>query len=227
MISKVLFRLAKVHALGKLVGFFFEHFSALIPVRRVARTERVLAFYHPKPVWKNHVVLVPKKAVGSLLHLSAEGLLPYAPAIFLAARDVVSGLNFKEGGYTLCANGGPRQEVQQVHFHLFTGTYLVNKFEKDSAHELLRRGSEIAVVRPHRPDWEIHVAIIPTGRRLTLPSLGGESEALLKEVVSVLPSLDKEFNLAGRGYTLVVQDRGAEELAFHIIAGKAIRAVAG
>src|SRR5881227_3661472 len=119
MLSKVLFKLAKTAFMGRIVGTGFAYFSFLIPVKKVRETALVLAFYHPKPAWANHLVFVPKKSIGTLLDLGQPGNIKYVPAIFSAARDVIAELELNIVGYVFCANGGPRQEVGQVHFHLF------------------------------------------------------------------------------------------------------------
>jgi len=49
-----------------LIGWIFAHMSFAIPVKRLRETETLLAFYHPKPAYQFHVLLVPKKSVTSL-----------------------------------------------------------------------------------------------------------------------------------------------------------------
>ncbi len=46
--------------------------SALLPVKRLRETDTLLAFHHPRPTYAFHVLLVPKKAVGSLMELNAS-----------------------------------------------------------------------------------------------------------------------------------------------------------
>ena len=45
----------------KLVGWMFTDMSFAIPVKRLRETEMLLAFYHPKPSYPLHVLLVPKQ----------------------------------------------------------------------------------------------------------------------------------------------------------------------
>ena len=52
--------------LAPLIGWIFTYMSFVIPVKRLRETETLMAFYHPKPSYKFHVLLVPKKAVASL-----------------------------------------------------------------------------------------------------------------------------------------------------------------
>jgi diadenosine tetraphosphate (Ap4A) HIT family hydrolase len=52
-----------------LIGWIFAHMSFAIPVKRLRETETLMAFYHPKPAYPFHVLLVPKKAIASLRSL--------------------------------------------------------------------------------------------------------------------------------------------------------------
>lgn len=54
-----------------LIGWIFAHMSFAIPVQRLRETKTLMAFYHPKPAYAFHVLLVPKKAVASLMELDA------------------------------------------------------------------------------------------------------------------------------------------------------------
>jgi diadenosine tetraphosphate (Ap4A) HIT family hydrolase len=67
-----LLRLARSEPGRKLVGWIFTHMSFVIPVDRLRETETLLAFYHPKPSYPFHVILVPKKAVPMLADLDVS-----------------------------------------------------------------------------------------------------------------------------------------------------------
>ena len=51
------------------IGWIFTHMSYAIPVKRLRETKTLMVFYHPKPSYPFHVLLVPKKAVASLKEL--------------------------------------------------------------------------------------------------------------------------------------------------------------
>lgn len=76
----------------------------------------MVAFYHPRPSYPVHVLLVPKRAVKSLLDLRSDQLEIVADTVTLAQR-LVRELEL-EGGYRLIVNGGRFQDVGQLHFHL-------------------------------------------------------------------------------------------------------------
>ena len=44
-----------------------EALSGHTPIKKVAETDNVLAFYHTKPHWPVHIVVIPKKHIPSLL----------------------------------------------------------------------------------------------------------------------------------------------------------------
>jgi histidine triad (HIT) family protein len=113
----ILLRLARSEPGRKLVGWIFTHMSFVIPVRRLRETETLLAFYHPKPSYPFHVVLVPKKAVPSLMELDPTEAI-FLSDLFSAVQSLVN--EFQLPAYRLIVNGGGYQEFPQLHFHLIS-----------------------------------------------------------------------------------------------------------
>lgn len=106
------------HLARFLIGWVFAHMSFAIPVKRLRETETLLAFYHPRPSYSFHVLIVPKQAVASLKEL--------APADVAFLSDLISTVQslveeFKLPAYRLILNGGEFQDVPQLHFHLVSG----------------------------------------------------------------------------------------------------------
>lgn len=122
-IKEKVFELAKTPAGEAVVGLIFEKFSKLLPIKRVKETDKVIAFWHPKPFWEKHIVIVPKKAIKSLTTLKPEDS-DYIGEIYLVAKEIVLELGWNKSGYTILINGGDRQEVGQIHFHLQSGKQL-------------------------------------------------------------------------------------------------------
>jgi histidine triad (HIT) family protein len=112
--------LAKTPLGDFIVGIAFGNLTSLLPVKRVKETDKVLAFYHPKPFWERHILIVPKKAIKKMTLLREEDL-PYIDDIFRVIREIVMEMKWEEGGYSVLINGGDRQEVGQLHFHLYSG----------------------------------------------------------------------------------------------------------
>jgi histidine triad (HIT) family protein len=123
-VSKHLFKLAKTPLGDLIVGIAFgTPLSKLLPVKRVKETDKVLAFWHPKPFWQQHILLVPKKPIKSISSLKTEHY-PYIEDIYKTAKEIVEELGWNKTEYTILTNGGNRQEVNQLHFHLNSGKEL-------------------------------------------------------------------------------------------------------
>ncbi len=100
-----------------LVSLVFTKMSFLIPAHRLRETETLLAFHHPRPSYRVHVLLVPKRPYASLMDI------PRNDAAFLVdliqtAQELVEELELGKTGYRLIANGGAYQEAPHLHFHL-------------------------------------------------------------------------------------------------------------
>ncbi len=222
MIARVLFELSKRPIVGRAVGIGFKYGSALLPVRRVLTTDRVIAFYHPKPSWPCHVLIVPKRPIRSLLHLTSARNAPFLTDIMIAVRRVIHGLGLQDRGYVLCANGGPRQDVQQVHFHLFTDTHYVNTFAGNLPDETIMGDPDIAVFPHPRPNWETHLVIAPRRELPPLAEITAAAGPTLRKMLAPLDGLNEQFDLVARGYTLFIQETdpaARQRLVFHLVAG--------
>lgn len=93
--------------------------SFLIPVQRLRETDTLLAFYHPKPSYPVHILLIPKKALSTLAALSPADT-PFLVDLFQTVQSLVSELKLEANGYRLITNGGAHQDVPQLHFHLIS-----------------------------------------------------------------------------------------------------------
>jgi len=91
--------------------------SFAIPVKRLRETENLMAFYHPKPSYKFHVLLVPKKAVASLKEFDLKDSI-FLTELFSTVQSLVD--EFHLSAYRLIVNGGAYQDFPQLHFHLIS-----------------------------------------------------------------------------------------------------------
>lgn len=98
-----------------LIGWVFAHLSFAIPVQRLHETETLMAFYHPKPSYPFHVLLVPKKAVLSLKELDSTDTA-FLTDLVSTVQSLVD--DFQLPDYRLVVNGGEFQDFPQLHFHL-------------------------------------------------------------------------------------------------------------
>lgn len=118
--KKKLFSIAK-NSLGNLiVGLAFEKASKLLPIDRIFENKDVVAFWHPKPSYEKHILIVPKKAIKNVSVLK-ESDNKYLISVFNAVSEIVNKLDLNKKDYSLINNGGSRQEIKQLHFHLISG----------------------------------------------------------------------------------------------------------
>ena len=101
--------------LAPLIGWIFAHVSFAIPVKRLRETKTLMAFYHPKPSYPFHVLLVPKKAVVTLKDLDATDTF-FLADLYSTVQSLVD--EFQLPAYRLILNGGEYQDFPQLHFHL-------------------------------------------------------------------------------------------------------------
>ena len=86
MIAAVLLRVARTTWASGVVGRLFARHSRWLPLRRVLETDRAIAFWHPRPSYPVHILVVPKRAVASLADLGSEEHVVAAGLVTLAAR---------------------------------------------------------------------------------------------------------------------------------------------
>ena len=117
---RILFSLARKPLLGHLIGCVFVHLSFLLPVERIYETKKWLVFYHPKPSYPVHILLVPKKQIASLSEIRAADH-PLLLEGLRIAEKIAASQNLQQAGYQLVINAGDYQDVAQIHFHLISG----------------------------------------------------------------------------------------------------------
>ncbi len=201
--------------MGRLVGWGFQHASGVLPVQKVFQDKEVLAFRHPRPCYEGHVLIIPRRALRDLMLLSQEPA--YFRNIWEAAKALHAARPEYRDAFVLLANGGPRQDVGQVHFHLFTGRRIVTRYDPFSGGRVLFRDQDVCVLAHPAPDQEVHAVIVPAAP-------AAETGAYLRGVLRALHQLDTSFGIVQKGYSLVYQyDRAhdsPEEPIFHLISGK-------
>jgi histidine triad (HIT) family protein len=95
--------------------------SGKIKVTKVFETENILAYYHTKPAYEKHIVVIPKKHISSLITISEEEndlLLELLSVVKKVAADVVS----ECGACRVITNLGEYQDSKHLHFHLVYGS---------------------------------------------------------------------------------------------------------
>jgi len=104
-----------------MIGWGFAYMSFALPVQRLRETSSLIAFYHPKPAYPVHILIVPKKAVSSLTDLNQSDT-GFLIELFSTVQELVTELKLEQAGYRLIVNGGLYQDVDQLHFHLISGS---------------------------------------------------------------------------------------------------------
>jgi histidine triad (HIT) family protein len=97
--------------------FMLNHASFAFPIKRLRETDSLLAFFHPKPAYPFHVILMPKKAIRAFSDL--EPASSFLADLVAAAQSLVAENHLTS--YRLIVNGGEAQEFPHLHFHLVSG----------------------------------------------------------------------------------------------------------
>jgi histidine triad (HIT) family protein len=97
-----------------------EVLSGRTEVERVRETANVLAYYHTRPYWPTHIVVIPKQHISSLLTLAPENnalLLELIDVIREVAAEVVA----QAGACRVLTNLGKYQDSKHLHWHVSAG----------------------------------------------------------------------------------------------------------
>ncbi len=84
--------------------------------------EDVLAFRDIHPLAPVHILVIPKKHIGSINNLTRDDV-ELAGKIIITAKEIAEKLNIKDSGYKLLIRVGRDggQEVPHIHLHLLGG----------------------------------------------------------------------------------------------------------
>lgn len=97
--------------------------SGLLSVPICFENEHVFAFHHTNPIWEQHVVLLPKRHVDSLLDLD-EADNELLLELMRVARRIAADLNTRYGGCRVYTNIGEYQSSRHLHWHIGAGGQL-------------------------------------------------------------------------------------------------------
>lgn len=227
MLKTLLFKIAKGPFMGKIVGNAFRYGSWAIPVKKVYNGKGILAFYHPSPSYENHIIISPKRAIKNLRQMKLDCFNKYFAKILEVAKDICVTHSEYHDSFTIVANGGKRQEVQQVHFHMFTNHEIVNEYSAEEQAEGVFYSDKIICVLEHpRPNWELHFVIKPI---LSSPMAENEEykSMYFRSVLHSIDLLNVEFNIVQSGYSLIyrcdkMQDSDMGSV-FHVVSGRKMK----
>ncbi|WP_010095520.1 HIT domain-containing protein [Ornithinibacillus scapharcae] len=91
-----------------------------IEVEKVYETENVLAYYHTRPSYKVHIVVIPKKHIPSLtdIHPDDKWILTELMNII---QKVAAKVEQDFGACRVITNLGDYQESKHLHWHIVSG----------------------------------------------------------------------------------------------------------
>jgi len=89
-------------------------------VHHVPETDGVLAYYHTRPFWPVHIVVIPKRHVSSLLTLE-EGDTPLLLELLTVVRQVAEQVVVEHGACRVLTNLGAYQDSKHLHWHVCSG----------------------------------------------------------------------------------------------------------
>jgi len=89
----------------------------IIPSKHIRETDTLTAFFHPKPSYKFHIIILPKKPYRSIVNLGSENKELLSDLIEMV-KDLINEYKLEDKGYRLITNGGKYQEIKYLHFHL-------------------------------------------------------------------------------------------------------------
>ncbi len=168
-ISKYLFELAKSPLGDFIVGLAFGNFSTLLPIKRIKESDTSVAFWHPKPFWEYHILIVPKHPIKNLLSIDSNNS-KYVVGMYSLLKEVIRDLGWEQEEYSTLINGGKRQEVGQLHMHIFKGKELDTKTKDSPSKEILQTILNIYpfMTEKDREDYSKKISQIPSTNELEL-----------------------------------------------------------
>jgi histidine triad (HIT) family protein len=89
-------------------------------VRIVTETDNVLAYHHTRPFWPEHIVVIPKRHVGSLLTIDTQDA-PLLLELLTVIREVAAKVVAEHGACRVLTNLGEYQDSKHLHWHISFG----------------------------------------------------------------------------------------------------------
>lgn len=97
-----------------------EVLSGKTQVEKVLETEQTLAFYHTRPYYEVHIIVIPKKHILSILTVSSEET-EILSDVLQVVKQVASKLEKDYGACTISTNIGNYQSNKHMHWHVHFG----------------------------------------------------------------------------------------------------------
>ena len=95
-----------------------------IDMRVIRETDNVLAFYHTKPYWPLHIVIIPKYHIDSFVTLDLENNITIE--LMKTVQEIAASTNAHYGSSRILTNLGDYQDSKHLHFHVCSGKPINN-----------------------------------------------------------------------------------------------------
>jgi histidine triad (HIT) family protein len=89
-------------------------------VEKLTETENILAFYHTRPAYPVHIVVIPKKHIDSFVTLDADDA-PLLAEMIQVIQKVVAMVLKQHGACRVITNLGNYQDSKHLHWHIVFG----------------------------------------------------------------------------------------------------------
>ncbi|MCM3121885.1 MULTISPECIES: HIT domain-containing protein [unclassified Mesobacillus] len=100
--------------------YCYEVLSGKTVVKTIKETEHSLAFYHTRPYYEVHIIVIPKKHIHSFLTVTAEEK-DLLEDVLQVVREVAARLEKEYGACTISTNAGNYQSNKHMHWHVHFG----------------------------------------------------------------------------------------------------------
>ena len=97
-----------------------EALSGRTKIKIIYESDSVLAFYHTKPSYEKHAVVIPKKHIHDLSNVK-DAELPILNEIIKVCRDIIKTYKYNKLGGRVLTNLGIFQDTPHLHFHVIAG----------------------------------------------------------------------------------------------------------
>ncbi|MGI8384200.1 HIT family protein [Robertmurraya sp. P23] len=97
-----------------------EVLSGKTVVETVLETEHTIAFYHTRPFYDVHIVVIPKRHITSLVEVRIDDKDTFHD-LFLVIQEVAKLVNDQYGACTVSTNIGQYQSNKHLHWHVHYG----------------------------------------------------------------------------------------------------------
>ena len=117
--KRLLFWLTRTRLGGLVSRLLFANFSFALPMKRLRDTSTLVAFFHPQPSHKLHILIVAKRKYKTIFDIPPSEK-QFTDDLFVTVKSLIKEFHLEEGAYRLILNGGDYQEVDHLHFHLIS-----------------------------------------------------------------------------------------------------------